>query len=414
MGKTEKQTKSKIHYAWWILVSCCLINASAIGLTNSNGLFYPVVAAELGVSLSALSIHTVVFGITSAIAVLFVERAFKKFNIRLIITVSILVFQLSYIVMGLFHTVLEFCIASVFTGISCVFLFYVPVPMLINNWFVKFRKTALSICFVAAGVSGILNSLLLGWAITAFGWRWAYVIRGVVFFLVAVPAFFLIRKKPEEMGLKPYGAEEAAGEEQKIYGQDAERHSFEEKRIKLIFAVFIAVTANLSCGMTIQLPAFFTSIGLNIVMASVLTSMAMIGNISSKALFGPMTEKFGATKVSVCLLLLMGLGWLFPVFGFTSMGPVCIAAFVTGFSACANTLIIPNLADTFVKGDEYVHVIARCSTGTMIAGTFTTMISSALVDLLGDFSKVFLCYTLLQVVNIAVLILVFGRKKNKK
>jgi len=414
MGKNETKSKKKIHYAWWILVSCCLINASAIGLTNSNGLFYPLVSEELGVSLSALSIHTVVFGVTSAVTVLFAERIFKKYNIRLIISLSILVFQLSYIVMGAFHTVLEFCIASIFTGISCAFLFYVPVPMLINNWFVKFRKTALSICFVAAGVSGILNSLLLGWAITEFGWRWAYVIRGVVFFLVGVPAFFLIRKKPEEMGLLPYGAEEAEEEHQKIYGQDAERHSFNEKRIKLIFAVFIAVTANLSCGMTIQLPTFSASIGLSIVMGSVLTSLAMVGNITSKALFGPLTEKIGATSVSVGLLLLMALGWMLPAMGITSMGPVCIAAFVTGFSACANTLIIPNLADTFVKGDEYVHVIARCSTGTLVAGTFTTMISSALIDCFGDFSPVFLCYALLQMVNIAVLIIVFGRKKNKK
>ena len=414
MNSSVKKTKP--HYAWVILISCCLVNASALGLSNSNGLFYPQICAELGVPMSALSLHTIVCGLSSAVTLFWVDKAYKKFNTRLILIASLLTYHLSYMSMSVFHSVTEFCIASVFTGIASAFLYYIPIPMLIGNWFVKFRKTALSICFVACGISGILCSLLLGWTITTFGWRMSYLIRGMLLLIVALPVL-LIRKTPEELGCRAYGADENGSDgsgsrpepEEKVFGESAGRQSFELKRIRFVFAIFVAVSMNLSCGMTQQLPNYAASIGLGVVMGSVLTSLAMAGNIASKAAFGPLTEKFGVVKVTVCLLVLMSAGWLLPGLGVSGSAVVCAASMTTGISACVNTLVIPNLADTFVKGDEYIHVLARCSTGTMLASAFSLMISSSLHDLFGSYTPVFLCYIGLLAVNIAVLIIVFGK-----
>jgi len=415
MEKSVQKQNKKLHPAWLILVGCCLINASALGLTNSNGLYFPEICNELGISISTLSIHTIVYGFASALALFFVDKAYAKLNTKMLIMVSLAVYHLSYIVMYFFNSVLEFCVASVFTGIAAAFLLYIPVPMLINNWFVKSKKTALSICFVASGFSGILTSMLLGWSIPAFGWRMSYIIRSLFGILLAIPVVFIVKKSPAELGLKPYGAdEERTGKEGKVFGDTAERHSLKEKRIKLIFCVFLAVSLNLSCGMTGHLPNYANVLGMGVMMGSILTSLAMVGNISSKAVFGPLTEKFGATAVTVGILAVTMCGWLLTGLGLTQTSVICITAVTTGMTACANTLVIPNLADTFVTGDEYVHVLARCSTGTMIASAFCTMIASALFDAFGSYTPVFLCYAGLEVVNIVVMILVFGRRKPSK
>lgn len=407
------KTGEKKHYAWKILAACCLINMSALGVTNTNGLYYSATSADLGILMSELSIHTVFFGAASALTLLIVDRVYKRYPIKPVLLISLLLFHGAQAVMALFDHVWQFCAAGVISGIGAAFLFYVPVPMLLNNWFVKKKKLALSICFVASGLSGIILSLLMGSVINSFGWRIAYIVRSALALLIAVPAIIMIVKKPSDMGISAYGSADGPDDSQKTMGEAADRHSFEEKRIKFIFAVAVAVLGNLTCGMTGMLPHFAGSLGYSIVFGSYLTSLAMVGNIGSKALFGPATEKFGiVASGSVCALIL-AFGFMLMGSGITAVPAVLFASVTTGVSACANTLIIPNLLDTFVKGDEYVHVLSICSTGTMIASSLSHLLVTLLIDNFG-FGISFMIYSMFGILLAAVMMTVYRRKKTAK
>lgn len=413
--ETESK-RGKRHYAWTILVACCCLNASALGLTNTNGVFFAAICEDLGMTMSVLTVHTIVMGLVSVATLFIVDKVYRKYPIRPVLIVSLLLYHLGYMSMAFFHKSIEWCIAAVFTGIGGAFLLYVPVPLLLNNWFVKKKKLALSICFVASGFSGIVMSLLLGVIITRFGWRSAYLIRGVLLLLTALPVF-LVKKEPAEMGLTAFGADDGEAESgrgsQKIMGESAEPHSFEKRRIKYIAAIFLAISFNLGCAMVTQLPNYSASIGLGLVFGSFLTSMAMVGNITSKALLGPVTEKLGILVSGVGTAGLVMTGFFVIAAGFQSTPAITAVALTTGITACTNTLIIPNLLDTFVKGDTYVHMLSRCSMGTMLASAFSSVISSALYDSFGDYRPVFLIYGILEAVNIIVLLAIFGNRKKK-
>ena len=399
-----------MHYAWKILIACCSINASALGLTNSNGLFYTEICKDLGIRMSNLTIHTIVTGLVSVATLTIVDKAYKKLPIRPLLMANLILYHVAYMSMAFFNRTFEWCIASVFTGISGAFLLYIPVPMLLNNWFVKKKKTALSICFVASGVSGILVSLLLGYVISSYGWRTGYIVRGIFLLVITIPVLLFVKKDPKEAGMLPYGAGEDAKEEQKIMGESAESHTFDQKRIKYLSAIFLAIAFNLGCAMVTQLPNYANTRGLGIVMGSYLTSLAMAGNILSKAMMGPVVEKSGVRISGACVAGFIALGYFAIAGGARAVPLVCAVAFTTGFTACTNTLIIPNLLDTFVKGDDYVHVLSRCSMGTMLAGAFTNVIASSLFDCFGRYEPVFFIYGILEVVSIMVLLLVFRKK----
>ena len=402
--------KSGMHYAWKILISCCLINMSALGVTNTNGLFYNAVSSDLGILMSKLLIHTVFQGAASALTLLAVDKVYKKYPLKMILLVSSLLFNVSQMVMAAFSHVWQFCAAGVVCGIGAAFLFYVPVPMLLNNWFVKKKKTALSVCFVASGLSGIILSLAMGGVINSFGWRTAYIARGAVSLLLIIPVMIFAVKKPEELGLTAYGSDQNAAGTEKHMGASAGRHSFEEKRKKFVFAVAVAVLCNLTCGMTGMLPHFAGTLGYGVLIGSYLTSLAMVGNIGSKALMGPMTEKYGIVVTgSVCTAVLT-FGFLLMGLGITAMPAVLFSSVTTGFSACLNTLIIPNLVDTFVKGDEYVHVLSICSTGTMIASSLSYLFVSLLVDNLG-YGPSFLIYSTFGILIAVILRVVYKQRK---
>ena len=405
--------RSKIHYAWKILISCCLINMSALGVTNTNGLYYSAVSSDLGILISELSVHTVFQGIASALTLLIVDRVYKKYPLKPVLLISSVLFHGSQMAMAALNHVWQFCIAGVVCGIGAAFLFYVPVPMLLNNWFIKRKKTALSICFVAAGLSGIILSLMMGMVINSFGWRTAYIVRGIFSLLLMIPVMFFVVKKPGEIGTTAYGSEENAADTQKHMGDAAKRHSFEEKRKKFIFAIAVAVLCNLSCGMTGMLPHFAGTLGYGILFGSYLTSLAMVGNISSKALMGPATEKFGIVASGSLCAALLAFGFLLMGLGITATPAVLFSSVMIGFSACVNTLIIPNLLDTFVKGDEYVHVLSICSTGTMIASSLSYLLVSLLVDNLG-YGPSFLIYSTFGVLIAVILIVVYKQRKADK
>ena len=399
--------KPKMHPAWKILIACCLINMSALGMTNCNGLFYPEICKELGFDLSKLMIHCIFQGVTSAIVLFKVDRFYKKFPLKVVLTVSFLLYHLPFMAMSLFTEVWQWCAAAVVAGIGSAFLLYIPVPMLLNNWFVKKKKLALSLCFVASGFSGILTSLLLGVLITRFGWRTSYVIRGVLLLLVALPAVIMAVKSPQELGVTAYGAEEAIEETQKVMGERQYRLTRIEKKKRFLWAVVIAILCNLTCGMVSMLPHFANTLGYTVVFGSYLTSLAMVGNISSKAAMGPATEKLGIRTSAVIVLALMAGGFLLLASGAQSIPVIFAASVTTGMSACANTLVIPNLLDTFASGDEYVYMLSRCSTGTMLASAFSVSISSALYDSFGKYRPVFLIYGILACVIIAILVFVY-------
>jgi len=401
----------KVHYAWKILVACCLINIAALGQTNSNGIFYPPICEELGFSLSALTLHTSFCGLTAALCALLAPKIFKKFNIKLVIGAGLALYQLSYMAMAFFHEVWQWCAASVVTGFAAALVWYIPVPMLINSWFKKGRKTALSITAVACGVSGIVMNLIFGKTITLYGWRLSYLLRGGSCLLLTIPVVWIVAGKPEDLGLEPYGAE---GEEEAVKahgGSGVVSAHGSELRVKTAFAVFLALALNFPCSMVTQLPSYATSIGLSLMVGSVLTSIAMVGNISSKAILGPTTEKFGIRVTGTAILVLIMIGFLALGFGASNTAVLYAAAFTTGITACANVLIVPNLLDTFVSGDDYVKVLSKCSSGTLFAGALKVTVTSLMFDIFGSFRPVFLAFAGLEVISILILVFVF-RKKN--
>jgi len=58
---------------------------------------------------------------------------------------------------------------------------------------------------VGAGVGGLVCAPASAYLITHFGWRSAFVILGVVIWIVAIPLALVVRNSPEEVGLRPDG-----------------------------------------------------------------------------------------------------------------------------------------------------------------------------------------------------------------
>jgi len=88
-------------------------------------------------------------------------------------------------------------------GLMCATV--IPCSLIISNWFVARRGTAIAAAFVGTSIGGVFMSPTANWIILNYSWRSAFVFNGVILLVLVAPIiFFIIHARPSEIGLQPY------------------------------------------------------------------------------------------------------------------------------------------------------------------------------------------------------------------
>lgn len=431
MNKTST-AKPKIHYAWFILILVCVLNATTMGfLVNCNGVFYQPIIKEMGWELSQYTFTMILIGLAAFFTLPVVDKIYAKFPLKLVLELSIIGYAGCFAIRGFMYSLPGFAILFVFTGIFSAFLLYVPGPMLINAWFEKRRGLALGIAMMSMGIGGAVMNVILGAIIESAGWRVACFAQGAFSILIATPfILFIAKKTPAEMGLKPYGYGEkeisveadADGNAGSVNDVKSEVKSGTEpsakKRISMkgkegifIRCFILAVLCNLLSAIPQQLPSYATTCGFAAMIGATLVSVNMIGNTTVKAVLGICVDKYGERKVYTVgmIAILAGLG--LAVIGKSNIIFLYVSAALLGLTAANNVMLPPMSVRTFAPGDEYTYFMSRISMGTMLATAFGTFLISCLYDLTGGYTNVFLIYGCVQIAALILMSTVFKKKQ---
>ena len=89
----------------------------------------------------------------------------------------------------------------------CIGSTYAPVSAIVSKWFREKRALALGTALMGIGVGQMVLSPVAAHLIETIGWRTTYVVLGMVIFVCALPALFLLGRKPPE----PDGPDRAGG-----------------------------------------------------------------------------------------------------------------------------------------------------------------------------------------------------------
>ena len=72
-----------------------------------------------------------------------------------------------------------------------------PVQVLLSRWFDRARGKAMGFAYLGIGVGGALVPLLSARLVTAFGWRGALQILGILIILLALPLTYFVKEAPD-------------------------------------------------------------------------------------------------------------------------------------------------------------------------------------------------------------------------
>lgn len=79
--------------------------------------------------------------------------------------------------------------------------------MIVSKWFVKHRGIALGITVAGTSLGNAALPQLNAWLVAEFGWRTAFVYTSIIPLLLIPLVIFVMRERPEDMGLTAPGAE---------------------------------------------------------------------------------------------------------------------------------------------------------------------------------------------------------------
>ncbi len=234
-----------------------------------------------------------------------------KVGVRALIIAGCLVLMPTYYAYGYIENVTHIYILHIFLSIVMVSCGLNVGVILVSNWFVKHRGTAIGIAIIGTSLGGAVLAPLFGyWLSIGITWREGFQYGAAIPFVLLLLTIFLVKSKPAEVGLKPYGTENFT---QQSF-DDLSNHGL-AYRDAIRTRSFWAITVIAMCtfytlmGLQANLVLHLMDLGFDIQSASAGLSTLFIPALIGKFLFGYFADRFEGKKLFYgnILMLLAGL-----------------------------------------------------------------------------------------------------------
>lgn len=374
------------HYAFIIVLCCCLMMGVNVGLTFScAGIFYKPLTSDLGISVGSFGLYMSFMYVASSLTLPFAGRLLRRYSARIIFTLASSLNGLSLAAMGLMSKTWEFYAVGALLGVSIAFLLYMSYPTLINRWFHTRMGLMTGICCAASGVGGIIFNPIGAYIITNFGWRMGYFAFGAIALFIVTPLLlWLLRDYPSQLGLQKYGASTNgdATNSSAIKSESGIAYS-QAMRMPTFYLIVIFAFIMMGCStLNLFIPGFVESSGKSLETASLAAAASMLGVTLGKLLLGYINDRNCMAGVVLCTLggaagivaLVIGAAW---------MGAVLGGSFFFGWCYAGVTVQTAMLTRTVMGSRDYARIYAIVSIALSAGGAFASGGWGLLADAVG-------------------------------
>lgn len=418
--------KHKIHFAWFVMTGLGLLAAGSAGsYTVLVGSFLTPVSTDLGIDLSTLSYYFTALIIALALTLPFVGKVLPKMNLPVSLTAISAIEVLAGGLMSIFTKAWMFYVAAIVIGICMAFTCMVPMSIIMDNWFKKKTGFAIGICWSFTSVYLAIMSPVLSKIIESMGWRVSFVVLAVVSGALMLPStIFLIRYKPSDKGLLPYGYEKTDEEPtaEEVANATEEDSGISLKKM-LRSPAFIAVAATLciiqlTVVMNQLFPTYAVSVGFDATVGGLMVSAAMIFDMILNPIIGATCDRYGSVKAILGWDVISILSFVILIFS-TDKGLPYLAIFGAGVNDVMYVICgvgITALAMTAFGSKNFGKIFSYIVALGYIVGSFGMPLMTDIYEKFGSFQAVFITCIILDCV-IAVLVIISqqaGKKLHEK
>ena len=392
--------KKRFHSAYAIVASCIAITCLPCALVLScAGIFFTPVSEFFGVPKASFTLYFSVLNIMMMLTLPLAGNHLSRLDARKVLSGATILAGVGLIGMSFGTSMPWFYVCGAVLGFGMAPLIYMAVPTLINNWCVKKVGFFVGLCMAFTGIGGVIFNPI-GTAIIQSGpegWRLAYRVFGLIVLIGTLPfTLFVVRSKPEDKGLLPYGADEVA----ESTSQQAPAAAVEGVPASIAMKTPAFFALAIFCGIitlnqTIYqfLASYATSFGDTIpaiaAASGVVASAAMAGQAIGKVLLGIINDK--SVKLGIVFGLACGvvgvlLMWFIP----SPLAVLLVGAFLFGIVYAMTTVQTPLLVRSVFGSADYTNIYSRISMVGAIMSAFAAVFWSFVIDSPGGFPLMFI------------------------
>lgn len=315
----------RLFYGWYIVGVGFLANiAAAFSLASTLSVFLKSLTRELGVSRGVFSLLRSGEGLIAAAMAPLIGTLVDRFGGRWMMALGATVVGAGYLVLSRVETFWQFLLVRwTLVTIGDSFMGYMVINVVIAHWFFHRRGRAVAFSSMGVGFAKVGMPVVAASMLVWLGWRQTWIVFGVVTWVLVVgPALLLVRRSPEEMGLRPDGALDPIapvtpdsaqiGWSAKSPAATSElvwtrAEAVRTRAFWLIVTVFGVSSIGVS-GLNLHVFAYVSDLGHSEVIAATVMSVIASTQLASPLAWGFLAERLDVRLATMVKFVIQGLG----------------------------------------------------------------------------------------------------------
>jgi MFS family permease len=289
-----------------------LVQATATPLLSAYGVIQTPLIEEFATDAARLGVGMSLAILGMALAALALGPVFDRGPLRAVMLAGVVLMFCAIVALSRGRELgqLALCLPLAAIGFSMYGMF--PAQVMLVNWFVLRRGSALGRAAVGASVGALIVPIAMAWLVEAFGWRTALVALAAGAAALAGPAIALFAvKRPEDVGQTPDGLPLLSAP----LGAERPRETSASElrrwlRVPDFWTIGIGAGLALSVSVaTVFLVRHLEKLGIERTQAALLPSLIAAFGILGKLAAGWAIDRIDARFVIVAALWIHAIGW---------------------------------------------------------------------------------------------------------
>jgi len=335
-----------------------------------------------------------------------------RYGPRVLTTLGALVAAGVYAAMGMFVSLWQFYVIYVIGRVVSLNTLSTTVPRTaVVNWFRRFRGRVLGLLTMSIPLGSSLLAIVAHLIMQNYGWRSVFVLFAIAMvLLLALPAAIVLRRRPEDLGLLPDGANvrpvSSTSSRQPLPEEEFSWTLNEAIRTSTLWLLALGniVAPGVGAGISFHLVAYFTDMGIDTTVAVGAISVFALTGAGANVIWGFLSERIPERFLASSVMAMTG-ATVFYLMSVRTNAATFIFAVLFGLAVRGESSLFNVIQAHYYGRNSFGAISGFISPFHMLGLGFGPIISSVSFDRTGSYKAVFTIYVVISMITALLMLL---------
>ena len=397
-----------IYYGWWVVIAASGMSfANAATAISILTVFVVPMSQEFGWNRTEVAGATSLGAVLGAALAPFTGRAVDRFGARVTLVAGGLIVVAGCLYLANAHALASFYVAFTAVRIADQGLIQVSASVTAGKWFARYRGRATGLVMLGNAGGVIVMAPLVQLVISLWDWRAAWVmLAGSMLAVGTIPALLLVRRQPEDLGLRVDGGTQSEA-------LDAAEVARDDRQVPLagiirtptfwliLVSLFLVSTA--TSGIGLHLVPHLTQQGLSPGAAVAAISVMSISGALAAVACGLLAER-ASPKLLLVLAYLLAAGSMWVLIGADNIPETYLFAVLQGIVGTSINTLAPIMWAVYYGRGSLGSVFGVSRAAQVVGFAVGPLASAVVYDRTGSYQGAFLALAALAVFAAVLLV----------